>query len=56
MSDPKAWAYTLKAREMRGEDLNRYQKEAWRIALKYQLDQPIQQKEVKKIIKQFKPA
>ena len=55
MSDPKAWAYTLKARELNGEDLNRYQKEAWRQALKYQPDQPIK-KEVKKIIKQFKPA
>lgn len=56
MIDHKAWAKTLKAREERGEKLNRYQQEAWRIALKHQPDQPIQHKEVKKVIKQFKPA
>ena len=56
MNDHKAWAHTLKAREERGEKLNRYQQEAWRTALRYKEDQPIQHKEVKKVIKQFKPA
>jgi len=56
MIDHKAWAKTLKAREERGEKLNRYQQEAWRIALKYDDDQPKQKEVQKKVIKQFKPA
>jgi hypothetical protein len=55
MIDHKQWAYDLKAREERGEKLGRYQQQSWRIALKHNPDQP-EKKEVKKIIKQFKPA
>lgn len=34
--NPKRWAWTLKAREERGEKLNDHQAKAWRDALRYQ--------------------
>jgi hypothetical protein len=36
--DPKAWAWSLRDREHRGENLSKAQKDAWRVALRFDAD------------------